>query len=502
MNKLKRIIMLLVILITVTGCVKLEMSMDIKSDKSMTLGIIQAINKSLLEQGNSNMINEEEIAELKKAGYTVEKYSKDDMEGYQITIKIKNIDTVSTDDDITTDLGASKLTNNKYIFTVKKGLFKNTYKATLKSSDSEEATNSLDSQIGEDTTYDDSDVVTDEEDIYTEDNYLDDELTEDNLNGDAYLNEDFTEYDYSNENSPADDNNSFDYDYSSLLSSMDLTMKVNLPHPAISSNATTIDNNGKTLTWDLMNFEEETMNFEFELYNTTNFILIAVFGLLIILIIILIIIKTNKKKKKQTNETLSNNNTNLSQGNNVEPTNTQNIESIQQQEIINNEITNQITGQMIINDIVALDNAVNENNIVATMENNIESTETQIPDQIIFTNNQENPNSIDNDIQIQAQTPVIETLLEVNPIINQQTSSNIADSFATETEPKTITDTTNNSTMNNGQPYDIFAMDLSKISENNSTNIPSQSNKLESFSVNEADDNQTPPLISKYPFDN
>ena len=33
----------------ITGCAKLEVGMNIKKDKSMTLGIIQAVDKSLLE---------------------------------------------------------------------------------------------------------------------------------------------------------------------------------------------------------------------------------------------------------------------------------------------------------------------------------------------------------------------------------------------------------------------------------------------------------------------
>ena len=46
MGSLKKIILSSIILLTATGCVKIEVSMDINKDKSMNLNLIEAVDKS------------------------------------------------------------------------------------------------------------------------------------------------------------------------------------------------------------------------------------------------------------------------------------------------------------------------------------------------------------------------------------------------------------------------------------------------------------------------
>ena len=41
-----------------------------------------------------------------------------------------------------------------------------------------------------------------------------------------------------------------DFDYSSLMSEIEVSMKVKLPYKALSNNATTVENDGTSLTWD------------------------------------------------------------------------------------------------------------------------------------------------------------------------------------------------------------------------------------------------------------
>lgn len=283
---MKRIIMLVMMLLTLTGCVKFEVSMDIKKDKSMTLGIIQAIDNSLMEgsENTTTILEEDEKKALEKAGYKVEPYSEDNMTGYKITKEIKNIDEVSTEKEITADLSTSELDDTAYIFTVKKGIFKNTYKAVLKSSDMDEVEGALDDpSIFEPTDDDNEDEIIFDD---SEDEIIFDDSEDEIIFGDS---EDETEED-----------DFGDIDYSSLASSFDMTFKVNLPHKALSSNATTTENDGKTLEWDFMELEDQPIKFEFELYNTTN-IIIACSAIILVIVVIIILILKNKKKTPKNN---------------------------------------------------------------------------------------------------------------------------------------------------------------------------------------------------------
>lgn len=264
----------------VTGCVKMEVAMDIKKDKSMTLGIIQAIDKSFMEESTSTTIlTEEDKAKLKEKGFKIEDYTKDDMIGYKIIKEIKNIDEVSAKEEITANLGTEELSENEYMFTIKKGIFKNTYKATLKNSDADEINNSLNSNLQ------DNDEINTEED-----NELDEDIItdEDTINDEEIIDDSVTD----------DANNDLnDFDYSSLLSSMELTMKVNLPYKALINNATNIKNDGKTLTWDFMKLKDENIQFEFVMYNIPN-IIITIIGIVLLLILIILLLTKNKKSNK------------------------------------------------------------------------------------------------------------------------------------------------------------------------------------------------------------
>ena len=263
----------------ITGCTKMEIGMNIKKDKSMTLGIIQAVDKSLLEQNTTTTIlTEEDKIKLKEKGFKIEDYNIDNMIGYKITKKIKNIDEVSTKEEIIANLATKELLNNEYLFTIKKSIFKNTYKATLKNSDVEEINNSLNSGVQNNYEIDNElgeNVLEDNIELEDEDLIGDDEVIEDNAS-----------------------NNLNNLDYSELLSRMELTMKVNLPYKALSNNATNIKNEGKTLTWNLMELKGENIEFEFIIYNIPNIIITIV--AIILLIITIILLLTKKKKELNT----------------------------------------------------------------------------------------------------------------------------------------------------------------------------------------------------------
>ena len=277
MGSLKKIILSSIILLTATGCVKMEVSMDINKDKSMNLNLIEAVDKSLKNSDNTTeILEEEERKDLKAAGFTIENYSKDNMEGYQISKSIKNIDTISTAENITADLEISKLSKDKYMFTIKKGFFKNTYQAKISVKDKDEI-------------YEESNdfTVNEEEDTNIEDEFYDDQSS----TSDEWIQESDDAADWNLED------NEDSLDYSALMSSLDLKMKVNLPYKALSNNATTVEADGKTLTWDLLKLESDTIEFEFELYNTNN-IIITIVLMIVVVILIGIIIRSKRKKQK------------------------------------------------------------------------------------------------------------------------------------------------------------------------------------------------------------
>ena len=124
-NKLK-FLCLMMATILLTGCVKMDISMEVKSDKSMDLSIITAYDKSLQESlaEYKTSSDEEQVAEYEKKGFYVQKYDEDGKSGYKMTKQIKNIDECSTEADLEKSEMTEALTGDKqYMFTVKKSFF-------------------------------------------------------------------------------------------------------------------------------------------------------------------------------------------------------------------------------------------------------------------------------------------------------------------------------------------------------------------------------------------
>lgn len=267
MKKFRNLLLMGIFLFLITGCVKYNVTMDIKKDKSMDFSIIYAMDKSML--GDEELLKDDNLKSVKEKGFTVSEYSEDNMKGFTLSKKIKNIDEVSSDKDASYSLSgvvSDEDSKDEYLFKVKKGLLKNTYTAEFKfdSSDSSTTTSSSDD--------DDDDFFTSDDDDWS---FGDDSLT-------------------------TEDDDDDDYDYSSLASSMDLKFKVTLPYAAKSSNATSTNNDGKELSWDLSSVKStDSIKFEFELYNmTTIYALIGGAILLVVIIIVLIICLAKKKNKK------------------------------------------------------------------------------------------------------------------------------------------------------------------------------------------------------------
>ena len=273
-------------LFIMTGCVKFNTNLNVKKDKSMDFEVIYAVNKTYF--GNQQLLDEDAKKELEKNGFSVTEYKENELEGYKLLRKIRNIDKVSSLGNVEYDLGAlfdsENSSSGKNIFKVKKGLFKNKYSAKFK--------------------FDSSSSSLNEEDEY--DFELDDE---------------------------EDESNSQDLDSmtSSMMASMDLSFNVKLPYSALSNNASKATEESKNLQWKLTTEDISFIEFEFELYNRTNiFLCIGASIILMVIIIIVIITMSKKKSNSKQNE------------------NMQNINIVPVQETVNNDV-NEVNNQPIQN---------------------------------------------------------------------------------------------------------------------------------------------------------
>ena len=123
-----KILVLLIIMTSLTGCVQFKETLEIGKFKKANLEIIYAIDKNVT---TTPVFTEDEINVLKENNYKVEEYKKDNYEGYKITYRISNIDNVSTTKDTTYSLNSVKENKVENMFKVKKSLFKNHYTAKL-----------------------------------------------------------------------------------------------------------------------------------------------------------------------------------------------------------------------------------------------------------------------------------------------------------------------------------------------------------------------------------
>lgn len=281
---MKKVLIIILSALLVTGCVQVNGTIEIKKDKSMDLVMIEAINSSLA--GDQDIMKAEDKSELEKNGYKVEKYTNGNNKGYKISKHYDNIDDISSVDEKEVDLSS---TEDQMHFTVKKGFLKNTYKAKIKfdiKNDLDEAIKNGDTSL-DDSNYDEGeDLTLDDTDLSGDDLALDDE---------------------SGMNDTTGDDEDFDFDPSLITDNMDLSFEVKLPYKVINTNATTKDDDGKTLKWNLTSSDVDSISFEFFLYNMTNICILAG-GVAFIIIAVIVIVVVSGRKKDQINFDLEDDN--------------------------------------------------------------------------------------------------------------------------------------------------------------------------------------------------
>lgn len=337
-----------------TGCVKFNMTMDIKSDKSMDLDILYAVDKNMM--GDEELFKDEDIEEYKKSGFEVKDYAEGDYVGITLKKHVKNIDDISkTDGTASFNIAnATDTESEESMFTLKKGFFRNVY--TLKM-ESDSATN----------TPDDINLGDERIALEGEDDDLGDYPSDDSSLGEYPTDGESLLDDY-----PIDG----DFDYTDALSNMEMNLTVNLPNKPISHNATSVSNNGKSLTWNLV-AQQSDVELTFALYNKTN-ILICVAGVVVVVIVVIVVIsKSSKNKNTSNNQTTNNAQNNEMMNNNTMNNNTMNNNTVDNNTMVNNTMTDSssINNQPEVNNnpeiINNSDNVPNSNGMTNDGVNNV-----------------------------------------------------------------------------------------------------------------------------------
>ena len=243
---IKKFIMLCMIVFLTTGCLKYNVTMEVKSNKQVNLEMIYAFGVDASEYEESQKEQEEtecdedefcsedeedmsmevdkdDYKELLEYGYKVEEYEekKDDMvySGIKIT---KTFDSI---DDITDEKNTAEFDFVKF--------------------------------------------------LSDEDGYKNDPVIF-SKNGDSFVAK--IVFDYSSEDTSSEDMLNSE-EYKEMLETMDLKYTITLPQEAKSHNATKVSKDGKTLTWEFEYGKKNEVNFEFTLGTNPMWYFIIIGGI-------------------------------------------------------------------------------------------------------------------------------------------------------------------------------------------------------------------------------
>ena len=280
MKKIEKVILLFLSIILLNGCVKNHTTITINSDKSMIYENEFLLASQFIESGEGT-INETAIQNLESKGYKVElAKDNDNYSGYKMSKEFKSIDDVSNNNGevvVVSQFGTDEFDESK-LFKLEQGFLKNKYTANFKYN-SDDIEDQMDNNVNETESENETSVVNEE-------------------SGAAVPLENKT---IEETNESEEDNETLDLaDFGDLLaleSKMEFTYVVNLPVKALSNNATSVENDGKTLKWNLKNKGDNSIQFSFELYNMTNIYIVC--GCIIVLIIVIVIVSSLIAKKKR-----------------------------------------------------------------------------------------------------------------------------------------------------------------------------------------------------------
>ncbi len=245
---MKKTCILIIMVITVfltTGCIKSEAVMNVNKNKSMAFSVTYALDNKLADLAELNnaydirnmfgIVVDDNI--LTQKGYTVTDYKDDNYTGIKASKHIYNVDLVSSDKEKVIVLNDffNQDFDDSLFFTVKKGVFKNTYTA----------------------------------------NFIYDLTVTTNYNLDNSI-----------------------IDASKLSTAApEITYEINLPYKQVSSNAQSVSQDGKQLKWNAKYNEVTNIEFSFQLVNAINIFILIFNVFLIASVVLLSIYKKNINKK-------------------------------------------------------------------------------------------------------------------------------------------------------------------------------------------------------------
>ncbi|MDY6071667.1 MAG: hypothetical protein SPI44_02175 [Bacilli bacterium] len=305
MKNLKKVIGVLLILTTMTGCVKYKNTMTINNDKSMIFEGSYLISDKLLETSDSTtFFSEENKKALEERGVKVSEKKENNYTGIAVSKKYDNIDKISNKNgkEVTISDYFKEDFDDSILFKVEKGFLKNKYTANFKYDSNVGTGDGGDTSTSQALTENDKKLaVTD--DLTTTTPNTGEEATTPSTGDDTTTPDDGTTTPTTpttpDTTEPGD--SGFDSDIMGLAGEMEFNYVVNLPEKALTNNATNVSNDGKTLTWSLMQSQISNIEFSFELKNMTNYYILyggITAAVIIVIIIIISLIKKGKKGKE------------------------------------------------------------------------------------------------------------------------------------------------------------------------------------------------------------
>lgn len=305
MKNLKKVIGVLLILTTMTGCVKYKNTMTINNDKSMIFEGSYLISDKLLETSDSTtFFSEENKKALEERGVKVSEKKENNYTGIAVSKKYDNIDKISNENgkEVTISDYFKEDFDDSVLFKVEKGFLKNKYTANFKYDSNVGPGDSGDTSTSQALTENDKKLaVTD--DLTTTTPSTGEEATTPSTGDDTTTPDDGTTTPTTpttpDTTEPGD--SGLDSDIMGLAGEMEFNYVVNLPEKALTNNATNVSNDGKTLTWSLMQSQISNIEFSFELKNMTNYYILyggIAAAVIIVIIIIISLIKKGKKGKE------------------------------------------------------------------------------------------------------------------------------------------------------------------------------------------------------------
>lgn len=271
MKKIFKILFSLILVISLTGCVKYNVNMEVKDDKSVTLEVIYGM------QISSDMMNGFENNSIEDNNSVDESYSTD--EDYWID------EDYSTDEDYS---AGEDVDVEDYKYLEEKGFKVEEF--------TEEKDGNTISGVKIIKTYSNIDDITKDKEVVVDFSKMFDAENKASFDDSQFFYKNGNKYvahfvfDFSSNDGE---------DYSSYSSMFDMKYTIKLPQKSISNNATSVSEDGKELTWNLKYGEKNDVEFEFSFANNLVFYIIG--GIALVLIIVLVVIFVLKKKKKNPN---------------------------------------------------------------------------------------------------------------------------------------------------------------------------------------------------------